>query len=166
MKNPTIAYYDNYESIAATPEYIACEVIDVPEKYDVKPWSYAFQKNSPYLDIINHYMKLMEEKGTAQQILKKYKSEPQVCPDKSGSPIGFDSCFIAFVLLSGGFIFGGILFAIEMLISKIFGYDLSKLYEKDVPSNDHLCNNCGVIMKAMQNELTYSVQEKAFYKAP
>ena len=40
----------NYESVF--PEYIACEVIDV------RPWSsYAFQKDSPFLDIFNHYMK-------------------------------------------------------------------------------------------------------------
>ena len=166
LKNPTIAYYDNYESIAATPEYIACEVIDVPEKYDVKPWAYSFQKYSPYLEIFNHYMKLMEEKGTSHQILKKYESESQVCPDKSGSPIGFDSCCIAFLLLCGGLIIGGILLATEILISKIFRYDLSKLYERDVPSNDHFCDNCGIIMKAMNYEISSSVPEKAFYKTP
>ena len=166
LKNPTIAYYDNYESIAATPEYIACEVIAVTEKYDVKPWAYSFQKYSPYLEIFNHYMKLMEEKGTSHQILKKYESESQVCPDKSGSPIGFDSCCIAFLLLCGGLIIGGILLATEILISKIFRYDLSKLYERDVLRNDHICDNCGIIMKAMNYEISSSVPEKAFYKTP
>ena len=52
--------------MAVFPEYIACEVIDVPGEYDVKPWSYAFQKDSPFLDIFNHYMKIMVEKGAAK----------------------------------------------------------------------------------------------------
>ena len=69
----------------------------------------------------------MVEKGAAKQILEKYKPEPQFCPNKNGSPIGFDSCFTAFLVLCGGMIFGGIFLVIEML-SKICGYDLSMLY--------------------------------------
>ena len=85
----------------AFPEYAACEVIAIPAKYDFKPYAYGFQKDSPYLGIFNHYLKDMREKGSLNQILKKYEAAPQVCPDSSGLPLGFDSCFTAFLLLIG-----------------------------------------------------------------
>ena len=85
----------------AFPEYAACEVIAIPAKYDFKPYAYGFQKDSPYLPIFNHYLKDMREKGSLNQILKKYEAAPQVCPDSSGLPLGFDSCFTAFLLLIG-----------------------------------------------------------------
>ena len=121
---PSIALYDNYFAVTyvsmffflkkknyvflffllayrAFPEYAACEVIAIPAKYDFKPYAYGFQKDSPYLPLFNHYLKDMREKGSLNQILKKYEAAPQVCPDSSGLPLGFDSCFTAFLLLIG-----------------------------------------------------------------
>ena len=117
----------------AFPEYAACEVIQIPSKYDFKPYAYGFQKDSPYLHLFNHYLKEMREKGTLKKILNKYQAAPQVCPDSSGLPLGFESVFTAFLLLVGGIILGSILFCIECY-SRISGtyvpfleiYDKSK----------------------------------------
>ena len=108
------------------PEYAACEVIAIPAKYDFKPLTYGFQKDSPYLPLFNYYMKDMREKGSLKQILNKYKAAPQVCPDSSGLPLGFDSCFTAFLALIGGMSTGLICFIIECG-SRIFGRHLSIL---------------------------------------
>ena len=97
----------------AFPEYAACEVIAIPAKYDFKPYAYGFQKDSPYLPLFNHYLKEMREKGTLKQILNKYQAAPQVCPDSSGLPLGFDSCFTAFLALIGGMATGLICFIVE-----------------------------------------------------
>ncbi len=97
----------------AFPEYANCEVIAIPAKYDFKPYAYGFQKDSPYLGIFNFYLKDMREKGTLKQILTKYESPPQVCPDYSGQPLGFDSCFTAFGILLLGAGFGLILYFVE-----------------------------------------------------
>ena len=51
----------------------------------------------------------MREKGSLKQILEKYSAGPQICPDASGLPLGFDSCFTAFLILIGGFFIGFIL---------------------------------------------------------
>ena len=75
----------------------------------------------------------MREKGTLKKILNKYQAAPQVCPDSSGLPLGFESVFTAFLLLVGGIILGSILFCIECY-SRISGtyvpfleiYDKSK----------------------------------------
>ena len=45
----------------------------------------------------------MRERGVMKEILKKYKTPPQVCPDLSGKPLGINSTFTAFVLLVGKF---------------------------------------------------------------
>ena len=59
----------------------------------------------------------MREKGSLNQILKKYEAAPQVCPDSSGLPLGFDSCFTAFLLLIGT--------SIKIYVKSIFSTVLS-----------------------------------------
>ena len=47
--------------------------------------------------------------------MKKYESGAQNCPDMSGQPLGFDSCFLAFLALIGGLMIGLILMGLEYL---------------------------------------------------
>ena len=77
-----------------------------PEKYEIKPYAFFLQKHSPYLGIFNYYLKEMQEKGALKQIKEKYGSRSQVCPDYSGKPLGFDSCFTAFCALMTGMVIG------------------------------------------------------------
>ena len=65
-----------------------CEIIRTPAKYDYQRFAYGFQKDSPFLDIFNFYLKELRERGSFSQIFKKYQSQPQVCPDYSGKPLG------------------------------------------------------------------------------
>ena len=74
----------------------------IPAKYDFKPYAYGLQKDSPYLGLINHFIKELREKGALIQILNKYETGTQVCPDESGKPLGFESCFTAFLALLSG----------------------------------------------------------------
>ena len=92
------------QSSTAKP-YIDCEVVVLPANYDFKPLSYGFQKDSPYLGLFNFYLHKMRERGVMKEILKKYETPPQVCPDLSGKPLGINSTFTAFVLLMGKFWF-------------------------------------------------------------
>ena len=57
----------------------------------------------------------MREKGALKQILNKYESEEQDCLDMSGQPLGFDSCFTAFLALIGGLMIGLILMILEFV---------------------------------------------------
>ena len=138
---PKIAYYGAYMEFINFPEYISCDVIPIPGKYDVKHVSFGFQKNSPYLNVFNYYLMAMEERGISQQILEKYAASPPFCPDKSGQALGLDSCFTGFYVLFAGFIVGFSLFLLEIVLSKLFGIDISKHYETVfVP----LCHNCRI----------------------
>jgi hypothetical protein len=84
-------------------EYINCEVIAIPAKYDVKPRAYGFQKDSPYLDLFNYMLNKMKEEGTYDKIAAKYEPPPQVCPDTSGQQLGFNSCITLFLIILAGY---------------------------------------------------------------
>ena len=93
-----------FPSFSAHQEYLDCEIIALPARYDFKPYAYGFQKDSPYLGLFNYYLKKMIESGSMHQILTKYESRGQICPDMSGQAIGFPSCFTAFLALLFGFV--------------------------------------------------------------
>jgi hypothetical protein len=84
------------------PEYLNCELIAIPAKYDFKPRAYGFQKDSPYLDLFNYMLKELMEKGTYDKIAASYEAVPQFCPDTSGQPLGFESCITLFLIILAG----------------------------------------------------------------
>ena len=95
--------------------YINCKIVATPAKYDLKPYAYGFQKDSPFLPLFNYYLNEMKEKGSLKQIQVKYEPPPQVCPDYSGNSLGFLSVFSAFGLLFSGVGIALILFGLEKL---------------------------------------------------
>merc|ERR1719445_1176647 len=113
LADSNIALYDNFFAASAFPEYTDCKLIAIPAKYDFKPYAYGFQKDSPFLGVFNHYLKELREKGSLKQILKKYDSGGQVCPDMSGQPLGFESCFTAFLVLIAGLTIGLAIMVLE-----------------------------------------------------
>ena len=81
-----------------------------PAKYDLKPYAYGFQKDSPFLSLFDFYLNEMKEKGSLEQILVKYEPPPQTCPDYSGKSLGVSSVFAAFGVLCFGVGIAAILF--------------------------------------------------------
>ena len=100
--------------------YINCKIVATPAKYDLKPYAYGFQKDSPFLPLFNYYLNEMKEKGSLKQIQVKYEPPPQVCPDYSGKSLGVGSVFAAFGVLFFGIGIAVILFGIEK-ITQAFG---------------------------------------------
>ena len=93
MGDSQFSMYDNFFAVRTYSAYEECDIIAIPQKFDFKPYAYGFQMNSPYLGPFNYYLKEMREKGPLRNILEKYETRPQVCPDYSGRPLGFESCF-------------------------------------------------------------------------
>ena len=93
----------------------------------------------------------MRENGKLGKILKEYEVSPQVCPDSSGLPLGFESCFTAFLLLLAGMALGFILFCLEWTSRILCGKNSSstslftEMYDrqhqivkkKDLENDDH-----------------------------
>ena len=115
LQDSNVALYDDFYAASAFPEYADCQLIAIPAKYVFTPIAFGLQKDSPFLGIFNHYLHEMKEKGALDQIMKKYKSGAQNCPDMSGQPLGFDSCFLAFLALICGLMIGLILMGMECL---------------------------------------------------
>ena len=86
-----------------------------PGKYNFKPVAYGFQKDSPFLNLFNHNLNKMKEKGSLKQIQVKYEPPPQICPDYSGKSLGVNSVFSAFGVLFSGVGIALILFGLEKL---------------------------------------------------
>lgn len=60
------------------PEFTSCQIIAIPGRYDVKPYAYGFQKNSPFLGIFNYYLNELREKGSLGKIVEGYEPAQQV----------------------------------------------------------------------------------------
>ena len=103
----------------------------LPKKYDIKPYAFGFQKNSPFLPLFDFHLKKLQEKGAIDKILKEYGSKPQICPDYNGLPLGFDTCVSAFLVLIFGMAFGAFLFVLEW-IAKCFQH----VAELEEPTQD------------------------------
>ena len=138
-----VAIYEPLIQTQSRPQYSSCEIISVAE-YDVKNVVWAFQKDSEYVSIFSHYLKAMEEKGITKQILEKYEYPIPTCPDKSGKPLNFNSCFTGFIPILAGGIIAIIMLVIEVVADKSFGVDISKYYANFNAEDNavQLCHKC------------------------
>ena len=80
--------------------------------------------------MFNYYLKEMREKGRLEKIMLDYEVADQVCPDLSGLPIGFDSCFTAFLVLLVGMAVGLISFCLECFSRFIFTFSNVMKFEE------------------------------------
>ena len=72
-------------------------------------------KDSPFLPLFDHYLRLLLERGTINQIIQRYvTTEKPQCSDTSGEPIGFDNCFTAFLVLLLGLAVGLAALTVEL----------------------------------------------------
>ena len=92
-----------------------CEVINVPEKFNLYQYTFAFQKDSQYLPIFNYYLKLLDQQGTFHKLYNKYQVLPQNCQGSGWNAIGFENTLTAFLAFILGMIFGMVLLIIERL---------------------------------------------------
>ena len=62
-------------------EYVDCQIIVVPGKFDFKHFAMGYQKNSPYAEIFDYYIEKMRQSGVLDSIHNKNRGLPQKCPD-------------------------------------------------------------------------------------
>ena len=62
--------------------------------------SFGFPKNSPYMEVFNYHIQRLRETGTMARIFPK--NPPQICPDFSGEPLGFENIGSGFLVLVCG----------------------------------------------------------------
>ena len=90
---------------------------------------YFPKQDSPFLPLFDHYLRLLLERGTINQIIQRYvTTEKPACSDTSGEPIGFDNCFTAFLVLLLGLAAGMVSLAVEVMDGNRFC--LAKLHDE------------------------------------
>ena len=109
-------------SFRVNPEFAKCDVIDIPFKGNKNPNAFGFQKNSPYVEIFDYYLRELLEEGIVDKIKEKYRTLPPDCGNSAGKPLGFTNCFTAFLPLVLGTIIALIIALFENLF-KINGRD-------------------------------------------
>ncbi len=90
-------------------------MIVLPKKYDPGQVAFGVQKNSPFLKILNYYMRHLIQTGVIKRILETHEIAPQICPDYSGKPLGMNSVFTAFIAPIFGLCSGLFLFMLEKI---------------------------------------------------
>ena len=60
--------------------YAECEIIALPEKSLFRTYAFALPKDSPFVEIMNHYISKMQTKGILSRISSKYDIKTQKCP--------------------------------------------------------------------------------------
>ena len=98
--------------------YKKCQILALPEKYQLQPFGFAFQKDSPYLDIFNFYINNLRETGALIRIFKDVEPAPQNCPKMEGTALGFNNCFGAFLVVIVGAGTGVLLLIAESFVKQ------------------------------------------------
>ena len=87
-----------YLFFRASKEFQKCLIVRTEAKYHEVPLAWIFPKNSPYTEIFDYYLLEFIEKGQWSSMQKKHMPLPQVCPDFSAEPIGFESSCTPFLI--------------------------------------------------------------------
>ena len=116
--------YFIWNLFSSTKAYQNCEIVVIPQKLEFRPYGFGFQDESPYLPLFNHAILKMMEKGSLSKHVTDYIPPKQVCPDLTGTALGFNSTISAFGVFLIGAALGFGLFIIELIIKKT-GLNLS-----------------------------------------
>ena len=122
------------------------------------PVAWILQKDSPYTEVFNYYLLEFIEKGQWSSIQKKYMAGPQVCPDFSAQPIGFESACTPFLIFIFAIILTFGLLIFEILNEKRFSNRISSTKKASrglLPSTSPLLysQTIHVIVMIYSNEL-------------
>ena len=102
----------------ASQQYLDCEITPLRQKYEYKPYAFAFQTDSPYLGLFNYYINRLRENGALERTKNEIEPSPQECPDQTGKALGMKNCFGAFLVMMSGFGAGLVVLIFESFMKK------------------------------------------------
>ena len=115
MEDDDFVYFGS--KLTFTSEAIPCHIITQSESYLIASISWAFQKNSPYLALINFNLNKALESGIASQIMRQFMHVPDetTCSVSSYEQIYIENIFSAFLMLLFGIICACLLASTEAI---------------------------------------------------
>ena len=97
-------------------------MIALPKEYGKYEVSYfILQKDSPFKELLNHFLTKFLEANLDQRFLNIYypKFKGDVCPSLEGKPLGFNSCISAFLFLGIGIIITYLVLIGELILKRL-----------------------------------------------
>ena len=76
--------------------------MELPQKYQKSEIGIGFPKESPYHELMNHYILRILESGLISRNTRNTEPPSQKCDYTIGSPLGFKNCITPFQVLLGG----------------------------------------------------------------
>ena len=71
------------------------------------------------MNIFNYYLAAMTEEGSLDRIINSYEPAPQMCPDNTGKPLGYESLIFVFLVMISGIGLVFVILMVEWMISKL-----------------------------------------------
>jgi hypothetical protein len=114
--------------LADQVNYNDCKIVAVPGKYKTNYLTFATQKDSQYLEMFNHHLTKLFERGFFDIITPKLPL--QKCSSPGGVPVRFNQSVGAFLLLGVGLSTGLGFMLIEHFFKTLgLNGDISRFYE-------------------------------------
>lgn len=110
--------YVDYGSAKNFKEYHECK-LKIANLFSGKSLlGFAFQKNSPFLPVVNARLQSMFESGEVMKIIVKHSKDPPNCHANKGKPLGFENISLVFIIISLGVLASGVICGVEWGIKR------------------------------------------------
>ena len=121
VSHPDSTLFISVATAIASEEYMNCELMPLPGEYWITYMAFGIQKNSPYGEVLNYFLRRLTEGGSVAKLQLKYLGSAALNCKRSGSgqPIGLETALPAIMIMIAGIITSALLFLIEVLF-KLF----------------------------------------------
>ena len=90
-------------------------MIRIPETYYYMPIAFGLPKNSPFKELINHFVTRMKERGVYDKIVNTWMLDHPHCNVNQGKGLGWKNLILVLVVFGIGFGFSLIFFVLEFI---------------------------------------------------
>ena len=122
-----------------------CELVSAKTRYGLNSITFAFQQNSPYIELFNYHIRQLKEKGLATEAFNPNSEADECGRDNSAGQFrrfSYDDVFSAFVVCA----FGCVTAAIYCISEKVRHY-----YKRKITQHRNR-NNPRSVVEALNNE--------------
>ena len=81
LRDTKNAMFSEFYTLSVFDEYINCQFIQIPGKYDPLDYAIGYQLNSVYADLLDYWLNRMIENGVLDSLKTKYRKDRQDCPN-------------------------------------------------------------------------------------
>ena len=121
VSHPDAALFISTATGMASAEHRNCKLLPIPGEYMTGYVTFGIQKDSPYGELLDYFLRKLTEGGHVAKLQLKYLASTHLnCKgNNKGQAIGLETALPAIIIMIAGIIIGAIFFIIEMFF-KVF----------------------------------------------